>query len=544
MRTTPRLCRPFRTVVHGLVFFAALAFAAGWACAQQSAGRGSSARQDKASSTSGPASNPASSGRPATLKVGFAERDITPEIGMERPGGYGKVFHKRLHDPCKVRAAVFDDGTTCVALVGVDALLVRRPLVEAVRRQIHQRCGLAPEAILIGASHSHSSGPTGMILPGEYDHASEFVQKLAYEKSSCADPKYLRLVERQLVDAVCAAYEGRVAGKVGFGFGRAEGVAFNRRFLMKNGLTYTHPRQGNPDIVRVAGPTDPQVGVVGGWSEDGRLLGCVVNFACHATTSPPGISANYIYYLEKVIRGLFGSDVVVVFLAGACGDVTQVDNLSPYRFPSGEKWAQIVGGTVGAEAVKVLVKMYPDQVGPLAYKTKLLKIRRRAPSPERVKRCYELVQKSPSEVGSTEWTFAKEIVLLDAKLKREPVANVEVQAIQIGPAVFLANPAEFFCQLGLDIKAGSPFPFTFPVELANGCVGYVPTEDAFGPHGGGYETRLTSYSNLEVDAGPRIVQASLALARQLQPGPVPEPPRAPPFNGKPWSYGNVPPELE
>jgi hypothetical protein len=383
-----------------------------------------------------------------------------------------------------------------------------------------------------------------MVLPGEFDHASPLVQKLAYEKSSAADPKYLSLVEDRLVQAVCAADAARKPALVGVGKGIEDKVAFNRRFRMKNGLTMTHPRQGNPDIIEPAGPTDPEVGVIGAWDEKGKLLGCVVNFACHATTSPGGISANYIYYLEQAVRGFFGPETIVVFLPGCCGDITQVDNLSPYVAPKPEQWAKLVGGRVGAEAVKVLLTIEPGLTAPVTYKSTTLNLGRRVPRPQRVKDCLDLVQREPIK-DQTEWTFAKEIVLLDALLQVKPRVDVEVQAVQIGPAVFVTNPAEYFVEYGLEIKRHSPFPFTFPVELANGCVGYVPTEEALGPRGGGYETRLTYYSNLEVTAGTQIKDAGIALVKQLTPGPVPTRAKVAPWPGSgAWTYGSVPPEID
>jgi hypothetical protein len=473
------------------------------------------------------------------LKIGFAEADITPEIGMERPGGYGKAYFKTVQDPCKVRAAVFDDGARRVALVGIDALVIRRQTTLAARKLIQERCGIPPEAVLIGASHSHSSGPTGMILPGEYDHADDFVKQLAYEKSSCADPKYLERVVEQIAAAVCQANDARAEALCGVGSGHEDQVAFNRRFRMKNGLTFTHPGKRNPDIIEPAAPIDPEVGVLGAWNKEGKLLGCVVNYACHATTSAGGFSANWIYYMEQVIRGALGPDVVVVFLQGDCGDITQVDNLSPYPNVDGP----IVGGRVGAEAVKVLLSMHRGGMGPLEARTKILDIGHRVPSPERVAQSLEMVKKDPREVGATEWTFAKEIVLLDALLKKDLVEEVEVQAVQVGPAVFVTNQAEMFVEYGLELKERSPFEYTFPVELANGCVGYVPTEEALGEHGGGYETRLTSYSNLEVAAGRKILEASVEMVKQMTPAKAPTPKETPPVT-TPWSYGNVPPEVK
>ncbi|MBS0209121.1 MAG: hypothetical protein JSS27_09225 [Planctomycetes bacterium] len=480
----------------------------------------------------------------SAFKAGFAERDITPEIGMEQPGGYGKSFHRSLHDPCKVRAAVFDDGKNRVAIVGLDALLIRRPQVLAARRGIQERAGIAPEAVLISASHSHSSGPVGMVLPGEFDNAPADVRQLAYEKTSMANAEYLKRVEQAIVDAVCEANERRTAATAGVGYGVEERVAYNRRFRMTNGLTMTHPRQGNPDIVEPAGPVDPQVGVLGAWNAEGKLIGCVVNFACHATTSPGGISANYIYYLEQVIRGSFGPDVVVVFLPGCCGDITQVDNQSPYVNRAAENWARYVGGRVGAEAVKVLLTVEPADLSPVGVKTTVLSLKRRVPSAERVSRCRQIVTQDPKKVNATEWAFAKEIVLLDALLKHEPVKETEIQAVQVGPLVLITNPAEFFCEFGLRQKAESGFPFTFPVELANDCVGYVPTAEALGPRGGGYETRLTFYSNLEPTAGDQITEAGIKLAHQFKPTAAPERAKVPPFKGTGWDYGAVPPELD
>ena len=128
----------------------------------------------------------------ATFKAGFAERDISPAIGMEQPGGYGKAYHRSFHDPCKVRAAVFDDGKTRVAIVGIDALGIRRQTVQAVREAIQKKMRDQPQSILISASHTHSGGPTGYYMPGEFDHASPLVRSLVHDQTVFANPSTWR----------------------------------------------------------------------------------------------------------------------------------------------------------------------------------------------------------------------------------------------------------------------------------------------------------------------------------------------------------------
>lgn len=479
------------------------------------------------------------------MKAGFHIADITPALGMETPGGYGKAYVRQIHDPLKVRAAVLDDGREMLAFVGLDTCLFQSPVIrDQIREGVTQGCGIPGDHVLLAASHTHSGGPLWGRLPEEYADAPPLVKELMESHSVALDVRYAEWVIRQTVTAVCEAHRKREEAMLSVGSGHEDQVAFNRRFRMTNGRVFTHPGKGNPEIIEPAGPIDPEVGVLAAWSAQGELLGCLVNYACHATTFSGGVSADYIAYLEQAVRGVMGHDAVVVFLPGAAGDGTQVDNESLREREFGEKWSRFVGTRVGAEAVKVLVTATPGDLTPLSAATRVLRVKRRAPSPERLEASRQLVGEGlRTGERSTAWTFAKELLILEYLIAREPEVDVEIQALQVGPALFLANPAEYFCESGLAIKRASPFPFTYLVTLANGCVGYVPPEEAFAPTGGGYETVLTSYSNLELSAARQILEASLGLAGRLTPGVVPQPPQV---EGpqQPWSYGILGPDRD
>ena len=189
--------------------------------------------------------------------------------------------------------------------------------------------------------------------------------------------------------------------------------------------------------------------------------------------------------------------------------------------------------------------MEPGTLAPVAARTKVWDIKRRVPRPERVKASLAIVEGDRSKADPTEWTFAKEIVMLDALLKKEPAAEVEVQVVQVGPAVFVSDPAEYFCEYGLEIKAASGFPFTFPVSLANGCVGYVPTERRL------RRRRRRLRDPADELQQPRDHRRQPDARRRDRAGEEPQAgrsppsrPAIPPSSGKPWAYGNVPPERD
>ncbi len=480
------------------------------------------------------------------MKAGFFESDITPAIGMEVPGDYIKHFNSRIHDPLKARAAVFETEGERIALAGIDSCMIRsRKEVLRIRERVEKLCGIKTENIMVAASHTHSGGPFSGFLAEEVADAPPFIRELVVNHSALADPAYNEAVVNSVVTAIFEADRRKKDAVVSAGSGCEDNVSFNRRFRMKNGKVFTHPGKANPDIIEPAGPIDPEVGVVCARGQDGGIHGCIVNFACHCTAGPGGVSADWLYYLEKTIRAFAGREAVVVFLNGACGDVTQVNNLSEGEDEFGEKWANIMGVSVGAEVIKVLARAETEISGPVAGVSKLLSFKRRLPAKESLEESRKIVEKGLADENMrTGWTLAKERLILEYIAGKKPdFDGFEIQAIQIGPAIFVSNPGELFCGLGLDIKEKVEFPLVFVVELANGCAGYIPDAEAFGPEGGGYETVLTSYSNLEAGTGEHLVKESVKLSKMLSPAGIPVNAKGELLR-KPWGYGTMGPELE
>jgi neutral ceramidase len=96
-----------------------------------------------------PAPAPASASA-SSLRAGAARVDYTPEAGA-LPRNFRGVL-----DPIYVRMVVLEDEGTRAALVTIDAGAIPTPLFQKVSVWARQELGIAPENLLISATHTHS----------------------------------------------------------------------------------------------------------------------------------------------------------------------------------------------------------------------------------------------------------------------------------------------------------------------------------------------------------------------------------------------------
>jgi neutral ceramidase len=114
-------------------------------------------------------------------------------------------------------------------------------------------------------------------------------------------------------------------------------VAFNRRFVMRDGSVQTWQALSNPEVVRAAGPIDPRIELLAiRNTDDGKVRGILSNFALHLdTVGGMRWSADYPFFIEQTLKKNFGADVISIFGTGCCGDINHVRSIKSAAQQSG-----------------------------------------------------------------------------------------------------------------------------------------------------------------------------------------------------------------
>jgi hypothetical protein len=455
------------------------------------------------------------------LRVGIAETDITPPIGFPMAGYYHERLAEGAIDSLKAKAIVFRAGDTAAALVVCDLIGIATDLSREVRRRAADKTGIPVANIVIAATHSHTAP----------DYMKELWLYLGGEKQDGARKAYIEKLIHGPVEAIAQAHANAKPATLDCGAATQETpVAFNRRFVMRDGSVRTWMSFENSDVVRSAGPVDPDIGLIAIRDLDGKPRGILSNYALHLdTVGGMKWSADYPYFIEQSLRQALGPDVISIFGAGCCGDINHVD---PRRRERNK--TDFIGGSIGESIHRQLGKLTPVARPDVVVRSRVAQLPLQDATPDEVTHSIGILSAAARQekVDFFEHVTAYKKLILDQLRHRVPHANIaeqitwglsrslagigdtlpaDVTVMTIGrDAAIVCLPGEVFVELGLAIKQGSPFRTTLIVELSN-CVEtiYVPHRAAYA--GGSYEV---TNSTLQPGSGELLVETALSLLRE------------------------------
>ncbi len=449
---------------------------------------------------------------PKTLRAGAAASNITPWMGLSINGNMRDQKVEHIHDELHARCLVLDNGQTRLAIAVVDSCMVPRHIFDEAKGLIEQHTGIAKTHILLSATHTHSAPAATGVFQSE------------------PDPEYERFLAMRIADGMRRAVNNLAPARIGWGVGGVADQVFNRRWKMKpgtippdpfggtNDAVKMNPRAGDPNLVEPAGPTDPDISIVFVQRADGRPLALLANYSLHYCGGVGGktVSADYFGVFADRIQELLGADrqdppFVAMLSNGTSGDINNINfrggqpNYPPYER------MRTVAEAVAQETASVCRQMtFQDSIR-LDARQEEISLGVRRPEPGEIERAREMMAAAPGrEMRTLEEIYARETVLL---ADYPPRVDLILQALQVGDIGIAAIPCEVFVEIGLEIKAKSPFEPTFTMSLANGYNGYLPTVKHH--RWGGYETWRARSSYLEVEAAPKITEVVLGLFGEL-----------------------------
>ena len=363
------------------------------------------------------------------FRSGAAMRIITPDPLLPVSGGVGEpqaTTEKR--GELTARAMVFSDGTTTIAVVGIDVLGFPSVLGDRVRKLVAR---LPAENILIGATHTHSAPDCyGFPLPsGKFTGDLNFMQSVCEKAAEAVNEAIDKLQPATLKTAVDKA---------------AEGIAYN----------YYAPQL-----------YDRRMGVMQTVSTDGKVIGTLVNYAIHPEVlgsdvgiiSPDCIGPMY----DQIEQKLGG---VAVFMNSAQGGMVTADNRDLSQpgdirnavWPDQRTWTEClrIGHLMADEAERIIGKA-DAQIEPV-----VKNLARRVEFPVESAMMRAIVAGSPLKYPYTD----------DFRI------TVQVNLLTIGKAQVLTIPGEALPNIGFYLKRKMKGDHNFLFGLTNDAFGYILTK--------------------------------------------------------------------
>ena len=451
----------------------------------------------------------------AEFKAGFARVDITPPLGSFMPGYYKDRRAKEILDQLQINCVAFSDGQTKALVMQVDAEAVSDSVADRMRDAIVKATGVARDAILVHASHTHDGGYLAMHID------TDAAGKPVYPKNATdVDRIYVEMSVTRAADAAASAIRDLAPATLSYQRSVAKRISFGRRYLMKDGKVRTNPGTGNPDIVRPVGtPPDETVQVLR-IDREGALPICVINFQTHPdVVGGETITADWPGLTRTVFEAATMGGARCMVINGTQGDVNHC-NVMPRpgelngltrdfdAVDRGYSHSWHMANVISAAALSVWLKCVPLEAGKIGFATANVRVpANKAKDTDEKNLAWALEVCAKHEAGRDAELPWKEMELTTevaraGRIRR--MANhpdfhdLPIYAVSVGPALaFGGFPGEPFNDIGKAVKKASPFTLTILSCLTNGSRGYFPFSDSFKE--GGYEAATSPFGETVAD---------------------------------------------
>lgn len=427
------------------------------------------------------------------MRAGVARIDVTPTEGIWMEGMLRAHRSEGVHDPIFAKALVLSNDDRldqACAIVAVDVCKMPDDLTDGVRGAVERELGIPAAHTIIAAKHIHS-GP-------ETDGEGE------------PEVRYTHVLIEKLFEVVQEAASNLQPGKAGCASGRENTISQYRRLLADDGhVVMNWEPWPLEQLVAVLGVPDPEVGVLKVEDLSGQTLCILFNHAGHPNVLSGDnylISAEYPGHAERLLEEEFGG--IAMFVNGAQGTM-DIDGLGP------RDWAEMerLGAKLAAEVAAVVRGIEPQEEVTVRCANLKHGLPARKVSDEQLAWAEAIIEQSggtvqplPDGVGDD---FKALLLERLYEVQDQPIPAEHI-CITVDDTAFFSFPGELFTEIGLKIKAASPFVRTYIIDLANGSVGYVPTRKAIGE--GGYSVDVR---RVDADAEDVILSQSQVLLKQV-----------------------------